>query len=116
MGRRFKEEILEHFVLPYTGSIADTFILMDDSSQCHRDHLVGLVILTSRFEATRGLFWDGLRNFEPQSDDEVDNRLVGDWLLELVIESMETRASFIRPESDSACMGTYMSLIGHGLF
>ncbi|GBM25343.1 hypothetical protein AVEN_232473-1 [Araneus ventricosus] len=24
-----------------------------------------LVILTSRFEATRGLFWDGPRNFEP---------------------------------------------------
>ncbi|GBL91251.1 hypothetical protein AVEN_195136-1 [Araneus ventricosus] len=32
----------------------------------------GLVILTSRFEATRGLFWDGPRNFEPQSDDEDD--------------------------------------------
>ncbi|GBN61340.1 hypothetical protein AVEN_265253-1, partial [Araneus ventricosus] len=31
-----------------------------------------LVILTSRFEATRGLFWDGPRNFEPRSDDEDD--------------------------------------------
>ncbi|GBL86006.1 hypothetical protein AVEN_89066-1 [Araneus ventricosus] len=30
------------------------------------------VILISRFEATRGLFWDGPRNFEPQSDDEND--------------------------------------------
>ncbi|GBN70773.1 hypothetical protein AVEN_84384-1 [Araneus ventricosus] len=33
-----------------------------------------LVILTSRFEATRGLFWDGPRNFEPRSDDEDDTR------------------------------------------
>ncbi|GBM70969.1 hypothetical protein AVEN_102907-1 [Araneus ventricosus] len=28
------------------------------------------VILTSRFEATRGLFWDGPRNFQPRLDDE----------------------------------------------
>ncbi|GBL83691.1 hypothetical protein AVEN_132618-1 [Araneus ventricosus] len=27
-------------------------------------------MLTSRFEATRGLFWDGPRNFGPQSDDD----------------------------------------------
>ncbi|GBM26988.1 hypothetical protein AVEN_47188-1 [Araneus ventricosus] len=33
-----------------------------------------LVILTSRFEVTRGLFWDGPLNFEPRSDDEYDNR------------------------------------------
>ncbi|GBN59886.1 hypothetical protein AVEN_180490-1 [Araneus ventricosus] len=36
-------------------------------------HLV-LVILTSRFEATRGLFWNGPRNFEPRSHDEDDFR------------------------------------------
>ncbi|GBM97638.1 hypothetical protein AVEN_101954-1 [Araneus ventricosus] len=30
------------------------------------------VLLTSRFEATRRLFWDGPRNFEPRSDDEDD--------------------------------------------
>ncbi|GBM18164.1 hypothetical protein AVEN_151707-1 [Araneus ventricosus] len=29
-------------------------------------------MLTSRFEATRGLFWDGSRHFEPWSDDEGD--------------------------------------------
>ncbi|GBN03284.1 hypothetical protein AVEN_120186-1 [Araneus ventricosus] len=29
-----------------------------------------LVILKSRFEATRGLLWDGPRIFEPLSDDE----------------------------------------------
>ncbi|GBN02297.1 hypothetical protein AVEN_70736-1 [Araneus ventricosus] len=29
-----------------------------------------LVILTSRFEATRGLFYDGPRNFEPRSDEK----------------------------------------------
>ncbi|GBN55151.1 hypothetical protein AVEN_213934-1 [Araneus ventricosus] len=34
----------------------------------------GLVILTSRFEATRGLLWDGPRNFEPRSNDEEDTR------------------------------------------
>ncbi|GBN37913.1 hypothetical protein AVEN_33235-1, partial [Araneus ventricosus] len=28
----------------------------------------------SRFEATRGLFWDEPRNFEPQSDDKDDIR------------------------------------------
>ncbi|GBN00848.1 hypothetical protein AVEN_89216-1 [Araneus ventricosus] len=31
-----------------------------------------LVTLTSRFEVTRGLFWDGPRNFELLSDDEDD--------------------------------------------
>ncbi|GBM00659.1 hypothetical protein AVEN_118010-1 [Araneus ventricosus] len=30
------------------------------------------VILTSHFEETGGLFWDGLRNFEPWSGDEDD--------------------------------------------
>ncbi|GBM19274.1 hypothetical protein AVEN_133760-1, partial [Araneus ventricosus] len=30
------------------------------------------VTLTSLFQATRGLFWDGPRNFEPRSDDEDD--------------------------------------------
>ncbi|GBN50861.1 hypothetical protein AVEN_64312-1 [Araneus ventricosus] len=34
--------------------------------------LVSLVILTSRFEAARGLFWDGPRNFETRSDDDED--------------------------------------------
>ncbi|GBO30947.1 hypothetical protein AVEN_188906-1 [Araneus ventricosus] len=29
-----------------------------------------LVILTSRFEATQELFWEGPRHFEPRSDDE----------------------------------------------
>ncbi|GBM13362.1 hypothetical protein AVEN_81768-1, partial [Araneus ventricosus] len=33
---------------------------------------LGEVILTSRSEATRGLFRDGPRNFEPRSDDEDD--------------------------------------------
>ncbi|GBN87281.1 hypothetical protein AVEN_16232-1, partial [Araneus ventricosus] len=36
------------------------------------DPKFSLVILTSRFEETRGLFWDGPRNFEPRSDDEID--------------------------------------------
>ncbi|GBN82359.1 hypothetical protein AVEN_248716-1 [Araneus ventricosus] len=31
-----------------------------------------LVILTSCFEATRGLFWDGPHNLGPRSDDEDD--------------------------------------------
>ncbi|GBN61782.1 hypothetical protein AVEN_89385-1 [Araneus ventricosus] len=33
---------------------------------------VSLVILASHFEATRGLIWEGPRNFEPRSDDEGD--------------------------------------------
>ncbi|GBN28695.1 hypothetical protein AVEN_162328-1 [Araneus ventricosus] len=32
--------------------------------------LARLIILTSHFKATRGLFWDGPRNFEPCSDDD----------------------------------------------
>ncbi|GBM15889.1 hypothetical protein AVEN_258433-1 [Araneus ventricosus] len=31
---------------------------------------IRFVILTPRFEATRELFWDGPRNFEPLSDDD----------------------------------------------
>ncbi|GBN61783.1 hypothetical protein AVEN_85525-1 [Araneus ventricosus] len=42
----------------------------------------GLAILMSRSGATRGLFWDGLRNFEPRSDDE-DNTLAGSLLSKL---------------------------------
>ncbi|GBM96674.1 hypothetical protein AVEN_69283-1 [Araneus ventricosus] len=34
--------------------------------------MISLVILASRFEAIRRLFWDGPRNFEPRSDDEDD--------------------------------------------
>ncbi|GBN68794.1 hypothetical protein AVEN_53114-1, partial [Araneus ventricosus] len=37
-----------------------------------RHHQISLVILTSRFEATRGLFWVERRNFEPGSNDEGD--------------------------------------------
>ncbi|GBM19518.1 hypothetical protein AVEN_107989-1 [Araneus ventricosus] len=37
-----------------------------------KEQFLSLVILTSRFEATRGLFWDVPRNFEPRSDDEDD--------------------------------------------
>ncbi|GBO45060.1 hypothetical protein AVEN_40521-1, partial [Araneus ventricosus] len=33
---------------------------------------ISLVILTSRSEATPGLFGDGPRNFEPRSDDKDD--------------------------------------------
>ncbi|GBM29955.1 hypothetical protein AVEN_167434-1 [Araneus ventricosus] len=33
---------------------------------------LSLVILTSRFEVIRGLFWDGPCNFEQRSDDEDD--------------------------------------------
>ncbi|GBM13573.1 hypothetical protein AVEN_123986-1 [Araneus ventricosus] len=36
------------------------------------DVFTRLVVLTSRFEATRGLFWDGPSDFEPRSDDEDD--------------------------------------------
>ncbi|GBN29019.1 hypothetical protein AVEN_83350-1 [Araneus ventricosus] len=37
---------------------------------------LSLVILTSGFKATRGLFWDGSRHFERRSDDEDDDRAV----------------------------------------
>ncbi|GBL53795.1 hypothetical protein AVEN_107399-1, partial [Araneus ventricosus] len=36
--------------------------------------VLGLVILTSCFEATRGLIGDGSRNFEQRSDGEDDTR------------------------------------------
>ncbi|GBL85755.1 hypothetical protein AVEN_193199-1 [Araneus ventricosus] len=38
-------------------------------------HRFSLVILTTRFEATQGLFWDGPRNFETWSHDEDDSRV-----------------------------------------
>ncbi|GBM59054.1 hypothetical protein AVEN_7430-1 [Araneus ventricosus] len=43
-----------------------------DKIFCYMDGTFVLVIVTSRFEATQGLFWDGPRNFEPWSDDEDD--------------------------------------------
>ncbi|GBM76355.1 hypothetical protein AVEN_36972-1 [Araneus ventricosus] len=33
------------------------------------------ILVTSRFEATRGLFWDRPPNFEPRSDEEDDTRV-----------------------------------------
>ncbi|GBO30303.1 hypothetical protein AVEN_267107-1 [Araneus ventricosus] len=33
-------------------------------------------MLTSRFEATRGLFWGESRNLEPQSDDDNETSVV----------------------------------------
>ncbi|GBM52659.1 hypothetical protein AVEN_138712-1 [Araneus ventricosus] len=38
--------------------------------------MLNLVILTSRFEATRGLFWDGPRHSDPRSDEEVTPVLI----------------------------------------
>ncbi|GBO22799.1 hypothetical protein AVEN_29626-1 [Araneus ventricosus] len=35
---------------------------------------IDVIFVTSRFEATRGLFWVGPRHFEPQSDAEEDTR------------------------------------------
>ncbi|GBM39161.1 hypothetical protein AVEN_208340-1 [Araneus ventricosus] len=40
----------------------------------HNEIVMSLVILTSRFGVTRGLFWDGPRHLEPRSDDEDDVR------------------------------------------
>ncbi|GBM07070.1 hypothetical protein AVEN_177044-1 [Araneus ventricosus] len=48
------------------------------ASHTHAWILFSLVTLTSRFEATRGLFWDGHRDVEPQLDDEKDTWT---WLL-----------------------------------
>ncbi|GBN83449.1 hypothetical protein AVEN_92868-1 [Araneus ventricosus] len=58
-----------------TGGDLCSFVLMTAIYFCSGDpsaQKFSLVILTSRFEATRGLFWDGPRNFEPRSDDESD--------------------------------------------
>ncbi|GBN13195.1 hypothetical protein AVEN_4354-1 [Araneus ventricosus] len=37
--------------------------------------MFSLVILASRFEPSRGLFWDGSPNFVPRSDDNDDTEL-----------------------------------------
>ncbi|GBL74820.1 hypothetical protein AVEN_243669-1 [Araneus ventricosus] len=39
------------------------------------DHKIGLITLTSLFEATQGLFWDEPCNFERQSEDEDNTEL-----------------------------------------
>ncbi|GBL74975.1 hypothetical protein AVEN_243783-1 [Araneus ventricosus] len=47
--------------------------VMSQRDEKNEEHpVLYLIILMSRFEATRGLFWDGPRNFEPWSDDEDD--------------------------------------------
>ncbi|GBL90648.1 hypothetical protein AVEN_219316-1 [Araneus ventricosus] len=74
----------------------------------------GKIILTSRFEATRRLFRDGPRNFEPLSDDEDDawagtplsklpRQREGVWLLRMIQQAPYTadlrwnRVSNLRP-------------------
>ncbi|GBL72046.1 hypothetical protein AVEN_244918-1 [Araneus ventricosus] len=44
-------------------------------SQVYESCSVSLVIFTSHCKATRGIFWDGHRNSEPQSNDENDARV-----------------------------------------
>ncbi|GBN03889.1 hypothetical protein AVEN_132942-1 [Araneus ventricosus] len=56
----------------YDRLIDDTNVLMKKEEVYKSTIYFGLVILTSRFEATRGLFWDGPRNFEPRSNEEND--------------------------------------------
>ncbi|GBL92602.1 hypothetical protein AVEN_123779-1 [Araneus ventricosus] len=61
----------------FINRIVDVYQIFDQIRQridCQSipGRMFSLVILTSRFEATRGLFWDGPRNFEPRSDDEDD--------------------------------------------
>ncbi|GBO30438.1 hypothetical protein AVEN_74022-1 [Araneus ventricosus] len=56
------------YSLEYLIFLVLEFLLLNRSVSETRS----LVILTSRFEATRELFWDGPRNFEPRSDYEDD--------------------------------------------
>ncbi|GBM09578.1 hypothetical protein AVEN_29430-1 [Araneus ventricosus] len=50
------------------------FNLLCDEAQHRSSAFCSLVVFTSHFEATRGLFWDGPHNFEPRLDDEGDTR------------------------------------------
>ncbi|GBO41762.1 hypothetical protein AVEN_24533-1 [Araneus ventricosus] len=44
--------------------------LRKNNCESRKGRYHGLVMLTFHFEATRRLFWDGTRNFEPRSDAE----------------------------------------------
>ncbi|GBL96073.1 hypothetical protein AVEN_104314-1 [Araneus ventricosus] len=56
------------------GSLAHCMLWSGCSGKTfYRSLVFGSVILTSRLEATPGLFWDGRRNFEPRKDDENDS-------------------------------------------
>ncbi|GBM92038.1 hypothetical protein AVEN_5499-1 [Araneus ventricosus] len=68
--------VLHWFPSVWDAGVAPLFIT---SSPINKSKIHGeteqnrdLVTLTSRSEATRGLFWDGPHNFEPRSDDEDD--------------------------------------------
>ncbi|GBM34581.1 hypothetical protein AVEN_171629-1 [Araneus ventricosus] len=58
-------------------------------------------MLKSRFEATRGLIWNGLRNFEPRSGNEDDAQLVP----HLQGSAPHERDDVLAPAYDLACNG-----------
>ncbi|GBM43032.1 hypothetical protein AVEN_215166-1 [Araneus ventricosus] len=72
---------------------------------------LGLGILTSRFEATRGLFWGGPRNFEPRSDDE-DGVWAGTFLARL---PRRTSGGRLATTYDWACSGLHTRRIFSGI-
>ncbi|GFW40617.1 transposable element Tcb2 transposase [Trichonephila clavipes] len=39
-GRRYADEILRPYVIPYAGAIGDSFVFQDDNAQPHRARLV----------------------------------------------------------------------------
>ncbi|GFV35338.1 transposable element Tcb2 transposase [Trichonephila clavipes] len=40
MGRRYADEILRPYVIPYAGAIRDSFVFQDDNARPHRARLV----------------------------------------------------------------------------
>ncbi|GBM20501.1 hypothetical protein AVEN_61045-1 [Araneus ventricosus] len=68
LGPKFTERFIVYTDLIYVKS---AFVLQLFTPQCGVK-VLSLLVLTSNFEATRGLFWNGPRNFEPLSDDEDD--------------------------------------------
>lgn len=53
-GLRYRDEILERFVLPYAGAIGDGFVLMDDNARPHRANVVNAYLETAGIDR---MYW-----------------------------------------------------------
>ncbi|GBM96853.1 hypothetical protein AVEN_126645-1 [Araneus ventricosus] len=86
-------------------------ILSLEKYQTWDPRLFSLVILKSRFEATRGLFWDGPLNFFEQWSDDLD----GTWQSPLHISALYQQEDVCPFMYDLACIGHHTRRIFSGI-
>ncbi|GFY06451.1 transposable element Tcb2 transposase [Trichonephila clavipes] len=115
-ARRYRDEILRHFAVPYTAAIGDDFILMDDNCRQHHANLVedllfeeGIVRMEwpACFPDMHPVeqVWDALRRRDagrpppPQTLQELERALLEEWdripqfVINSFIDSMPQRCS-----------------------